>query len=86
MGDTVETGQTNRQTAVDKRLEQHLRPQDGKVSAPLRSEQNRRPPDVLHPRQGAKAAFDRRRLSKVLLRYFRESNKAYAPYPALAGE
>ena len=28
------------------------------------------------PARGARAAFDRRRLSKVLLRYFRESNKA----------
>ena len=33
---------------------------------------------------GRKDTFDgRNRLSKVLLRYFRESNKAYAPYPAL---
>ena len=33
---------------------------------------------------GRKGTFDgRNRLSKVLLRYFRESNKAYAPYPAL---
>ncbi len=32
---------------------------------------------------GRKGTFDRRRLSKVLLRYFRESNKAYVPYPAL---
>ena len=44
----------------------------GKVYAPLRSVQSRRPPDVLHPRQGAKAAFDGRNgCQKCFLRYFR---------------
>ena len=56
----------------------------GKVYAPLRSVQNRRPPDVLHPRQGAKAAFDGRNgCQKCFCVTFGESNKAYAPYPAL---
>ena len=56
----------------------------GKVYAPLLSVQSRRPPDVLHPRQGAKAAFDGRNgCQKCFLLTFDESNKAYALYPAL---
>ncbi|RKJ44591.1 hypothetical protein D7X25_24900 [bacterium 1XD42-8] len=36
------------------------------------------------PRQGAKALLIERSLSKVLLRYFRESNKAEARKPRFA--
>ena len=55
-----------------------------KVYATLRSVQSRRPPDVLHPRQGAKATFDGRNgCQKCFCVTFGDSNKAYAPYPAL---
>ena len=40
-------------------------------------------PCFFQPPAGRKGTSDRLRLSKVLLRYFRESNKAYASYPAL---
>ena len=51
-----------------------------------RQKGGKKPPRPLgrkSPRQGAKALLIERSLSKVLLRYFRESNKGYAPYPAL---
>ena len=51
---------------------------DGSVTRSCREADKESPP------AGRKGTFDgRNRLSKVLLRYFRESNKAYAPYPAL---
>lgn len=47
---------------------------ESKVYVPLRSVHSRHPPDVLHPRQGAKpacrSALLLAKLTEVLLRYF----------------
>jgi len=72
----------------EKQHEAAHRPQDGKGlrSASVGAEQTS--PGRLAPPKGAKALLIERSLSKVLLRYFRESNKAeakklrFAPYSA----